>query len=310
VEIALAQKEWKMNRIKAPIYEPGIRAVACANCQSVTKLILQDDQVRCRDCSASYRIIDGLLDLMPTSYSGYQGDSMEAAALRDAHNHQALREDTVHLRSTLDQLLRSKALVLDAGCGTGRLARIISESHPDVVIIATDVSLPMCRLAAKNCFGHPVMVVRTPTSKLPPMPLRSSVFDIVLNRLAPMDPVESFRLLRPGGYAVEAGLVDAHWQEIEKVFGKDRRITFPQDLEPKEALIQAGFSVAESHAWRFTKARSLKEIIMVLKYAPILRDFDETTDRPFLSKLADLYGDKDGIRLTEGETLIIGRKDD
>jgi SAM-dependent methyltransferase len=210
----------------------------------------------------------------------------------------------------IDQLLRPKAFVLDAGCGTGHLARIISESHPDVTILATDVSFPMCRLAAKNCCGHPVMIVRTPTSKIPPIPFRNSVFDIVLNRLAPMDPVESFRLLRSGGYAVEAGLVDAHWQEIEQVFGKDRMITFPRDLEPKEALFQAGFSEAESHSWRFTKTRSLKEIIMVLRYAPILRDFDETADRPFLSKLEDLYGDKDGIRMTEGESLIIGRKDD
>ena len=299
-----------MKRIKVPIFEPGIRAVACTNCQSVTKLKLQDDQLRCRDCSASYRIIDGVLDLMPPSYSGYQGDSMEAAALRDAHNRQALREQTAHFRSVLDQILRPKALVLDAGCGTGHLARIISESHPDVTIIATDVSLPMCRLAAKNCCDHPVMVVRTPSSKIPPMPFRNSVFDIVYNRLADMDPEESFRLLRSGGYAVEAGLGDAYWQEIGEAFGKDRGITFPRDVEPKEALFQAGFSEAESHSWRFTKTRSLKEIIMVLRYAPILRDFDETADRPFLSKLEDLYGDKEGIRVTEGEWFVISRKDD
>jgi SAM-dependent methyltransferase len=206
--------------------------------------------------------------------------------------------------------LQPKALVLDAGCGTGYLARIISESHPDVTIIATDVSLPMCRLAAKNCCGHPVMVVRTPTTKIPPMPFRNAVFDIVPNRLAPMALEESFGLLRSGGYAVNAGLVDAHWQEIRQGFVKDRLITFPRHLEPKEALFQAGFSEAESHSWRFTKARSLKEIITVLRYAPILRDFDEAADRPFLSKLEDLYGDKDGIRMAEGESLIIGRKDD
>jgi len=49
---------------------------------------------------------------------------------------------------------------------------------------------------------------------------------------------------------------------------------------------------------------------MILRYAPCLRDFDEKADRPFLSKLGDLYGDKDGIRMTEGESLIIGRKGD
>jgi SAM-dependent methyltransferase len=299
-----------MNGNKVPIFEQGLRAVVCMNCQSVTKLNLQDDQVCCRDCNATYKIIDGVLDLMPPSYHGYQGDSKQAAALRDAHNRQALREQTVHLRSALDRLLRPKALILDAGCGTGQLAKIISECHPDVTIIATDVSFPMCRLAAKNCCDHPVMVVRTPSSKTPPMPFRNSVFDIVLNRLANMDLEESFRLLRSGGYAVEAGLCDAHWQEIREVFGKERSITFPRDIEPKEALFQAGFSQTESHSWRFSKTRPLKEIIMVLKYAPILHDFDEATDQHFLSKLEDLYGDQEGIRMTEGESLFIGQKDD
>jgi SAM-dependent methyltransferase len=299
-----------MDRNRVPIFEVGIRAAACTNCQSVTHLTLQGDHVRCPDCNAAHKIIDGVLDLMPPGYSGYQGDSEEAAALRDAHNRQALREETIRLRSALDQLLRPKALILDAGCGTGHLARIISESHPDVIIIATDVSLPMCRLAAKNCRGHPVMVVRTPSSRIPPMPFRDAMFDIVLNRLAPIHPEASFRLLRPGGYAVTARHVDAQWQEIGMVFGKDRMITFPEDLEPKEALFQAGFSEAESHAWRLTRTRSLEELVTVLRYAPILRDFDETADRPLLSKLEDLYGDKDGIRLTEGESLTIGRKDD
>jgi SAM-dependent methyltransferase len=284
--------------------------VACINCQSVAKLKRQEDQIRCRDCNATYKIIDGVLDLMPPNYRGYQGDSKEAAAFRDVHDRQALCKETVHLRSAFDQLLRPEALILDAGCGTGHLARIISESHPDVIIIATDVSLPMCRLAAKNCCDHPVLIVRTPSSKIPPMPFRNAEFDLVLNRLAPMDPVESFRLLRSGGYAVESGWVDARWQEIRQVFPKDRLITFPRALEPKEALFQAGFSQAESHAWRFTQTRSLQEITMALRYAPILREFDETADQPFLSKLEDLHGHRDGIRMTEGESLTIGRKDD
>jgi SAM-dependent methyltransferase len=296
-----------MDRIKVPIYEPGIQAVVCTNCQSVNKLKLQDDHVLCRDCDASYKIIDGVLDLIPSGYSGYQGDSMEAAALRDAHNRQTLREDTTHLRSAVDQLLQPNTLVLDAGCGTGHLARIISESHPEVTIIATDVSLPMCRLAARNCYSHPVMVVRTPSSA---MPFRNSVFDIVLHRLAPMDPAEAFRLLRSGGHVITAGFVDTHWQEVKQVFPKDRVITFPRDMEPEDALLQAGFGQAESHSWRFTKTRSLKEIIMMLRYSPTLHGFDETADRPFLSKLEELYGDKDGVCLTEGESLIIGQKDD
>jgi SAM-dependent methyltransferase len=299
-----------MDSDKVAIIEPGILAVACMNCRSATQLSLSDDQLHCRDCGASYRIIDGVLDLMPPSYDGYEGDSMEAATLRDAHNHITLRNDTVNSRSTLDRLIQPQDLLLDAGCGTGYLARLISESHPDLTIICTDVSLPMCRLAVKNCRDHPVLVVHTPTTKIPPTPFRDSLFDIVLNRLAPMDPVESFRLLKPGGYAVDAEYIEAHWQEIRQVFPKDRLITFPRELEPKEALFRAGFNQAESHAWRYTKTRPLKEIIVMLRYSPVLRDFDETADQPFLRALEDLYGDKGGIRMTEGESVVIGRKGD
>ena len=49
---------------------------------------------------------------------------------------------------------------------------------------------------------------------------------------------------------------------------------------------------------------------MVLSYAPILHNFEETSDQPMLKKLENKYGGKEGIRMTEGETLIIGRKND
>lgn len=290
--------------------ELGIQAMLCPNCQSDSKLELQDKLVKCRECNTIYKFIDGVLDLMPPNYDGYQGDSMEAAVLRDAHNRQALLEDTIHLRSMLDQLLHPKSLILDAGCGTGHLTKIISECHPDVTVIATDVSLPMCKLAAKNCRGQQVIIIRTPISAISPMPFRNSVFDVVLNRLAPMYPREAFRLLRTGGYTIEARLVDSYWQEIRKVFPKDRIISHSQNIGRMETLFQAGFSKAESHSWYSTKIRSLKEIIMILRYAPILRDFDEGLDQPFLSELEKLYGDKDGIWMTEGESLIIGWKDD
>ena len=290
------------------IFEAGIEALSCLKCQSLKSLELDHNQVCCRDCHATYKIIDGVLDLMPLNYNGYPGDSMEAAALRNAHNHQPLFDDTIHLRSIFDQILPPKAWMLDAGCGTGYLARMIAEAHPDISIIATDVSLPMCQLAAKNCWGYPIMIVRTPTSKMPPMPFCNSAFDIVFNRLADMDPGEAFRLLRNGGYAVSAGLIEAYWQEVKQFFPDDRLITFPRDKRPKETLSQAGFNETESHSWRITKTRALKEIVMVLNYAPILHNFEETLDQPRLRKLENKYGGKEGIRLTEGETLIIGRK--
>ena len=297
-----------MHQNKPAIVEAGLQVLACPRCQSAGALELQEDGLRCRGCQAAYPVIDDVLDLMPPNYNDYPGDSREEAIRRDAHNRRALRQDTLRLRRALDPLLQSKVLLLDAGCGTGQLTRLIAETHPNVSVIATDVSLDMCRLAASNCRGLPVWVVRTPTSLDPPMAFGSAVFDLVLNRLAPMEPAESFRMLRPGGYAVQARLVDAHWQEIRQIFPKERLITFPEDLEPKEALFQAGFVEAESHAWRYTKTHPLADIVTVLSFAPVVLDFDETADRPFLNKLEAMYGEPGGIRLTEGEALVIGRK--
>jgi SAM-dependent methyltransferase len=297
-------------RNELPVFQQAVRALVCTNCHSSAALKIEDDQMRCPDCSTDFPIIDGVLDLMPPDYSGYAGDSEEEAVLRDAHNRQTVREDSAQFRAALARIMPPKALVLDAGCGTGQLTKIICESHPDMTVIATDVSPAMCRLAAENCRGQPVLVIRTPSTKQPPMPFRDAVFNFVLNRLAPMNPAESFRLLRSGGYALAARWVDAHWQEISRVFAVDRLITFPRDPDPTEALFEVGFSKAELHAWRFTKTRSLPEIVAVLNYAPVVRDFDETADQPFLRKLVELYGDENGVCLTEGESLLIGRKED
>ena len=207
-----------MQTIAVPIFEAGLRAVACPHCRSISRLELEDSQVCCRDCNAIYWIVDGVLDLMPPGYRGYQGDSKESATLRNAHDPHALRDDTVRPRVMLDQLLRPKALVLDAGCGTGHLATTISESNSEVTIIATDVSLPMSRLAAKNCRDHPIMVVRSPTSKIPPMPFRKSVFDIALRTIA--DHV-------PTGSGVQGSALSGRIQR-----GRTTRMAFHQEPLP------------------------------------------------------------------------------
>ena len=116
-------------------------------------------------------------------------------------------------------------------------------------------------------------------------------------------------LIAEGGVESELSAVAKATFEISEVFGEDRRVKF-DPWDPVEALSQAGFIETEMHSWRYTRVRSLEEIIMTVGYAPILETFDETADRPLLSKLEQLHGAEDGIRMTEGEHLVIGRKGD
>jgi hypothetical protein len=47
------------------IFEEGLEALACMKCQSLNRLELDHNHVCCRDCNATYKIMDGVLDLMP-----------------------------------------------------------------------------------------------------------------------------------------------------------------------------------------------------------------------------------------------------
>ena len=293
-----------MERIKASAFEAGLRTMVCINCGSEQRLVLQADKVRCQECNATYEIIDGVLDFLPTNFAGWKGDTARQATLRNDRDRRCLRDDTAHVRDTLDGMFRSSSLVLERGCGTGQLARLFLESHPEVTIIATDLSMSMCRFAAENCRDLPVMVVRARD-----LPFRGSIFDIAYSRLCCTDPEEFYRILRPGRYAVEISIADGQWQELSEVFGEDRDVEFdPRD--PVEALTQADFIEIETHSWRYKRIRSMEEIIMTIGYAPILNTFDEKADRPLLSKLEELHGTEAGVRLTEGQSLVVGRKGD
>ena len=77
-----------MDRNKVPIFEPGIRSLVCPNCRSAETPTARGSPALSK-LQGSIQITDGVLDLMPPSYRGYPGDSIEAAVLRDAHNREA-----------------------------------------------------------------------------------------------------------------------------------------------------------------------------------------------------------------------------
>ena len=291
--------------------ENALDMLACPRCRAFPLRTRKDGSLRCSVCSTVYPQRNGILDLRPPGYDtsgNYQGDPPEAARLRN-------QWDATHTRSSrgvqaaIEQIARrtfSGCRILDAGCGTGHIAKWIAErAAPEIQVWTSDVSEAMCQFAQENCEGlDQVTVLRAENASLP---FQKRTFDVVFARLVWIGIESAHELLRPGGWFLESGLGDAEWQEINEVFG-DRCITFPKDKKPKERLIQSGFVEAESHSWRSTQHYTLDEIVWVIRFAPILEDFDEEKDAPLLEVLRQRYGTPKGIALTCEATLLVGKK--
>ncbi len=72
-------------------------------------------------------------------------------------------------------LLRGNELVLDAGCGTGRVTALLLERLPEGRVIAIDASRRMLEAASQNLAGHGRKVEFVEADLGQPLPLREKV---------------------------------------------------------------------------------------------------------------------------------------
>lgn len=118
----------------------------CPACQS--KLKQENDSLRCLRCGASYRIIDGIPDMMPL----LRDEGIKKSALSwenivydyDALITQIIQTSPERLQAIDKPLLaQAKGLVLEVGCGTARLAKPIEQQGCEYIGI--DPSLKLLR---------------------------------------------------------------------------------------------------------------------------------------------------------------------
>ncbi len=180
--------------------------------------------------------------------------------------------------------LRGDEVVIDAGCGTGRVTELLLRHLPDGTVLALDASESMVEAARRRFAGEPR--VRVEHQDLLLLELERPVdvifstatfhwikdHDLLFERLA--------RALKPGGRLVAQcggkGNIARTLAVIERVMGEDRFRDafvgwergwyFPDPEITKARLEVAGFEEVET--WlheEFTKFRSVDELARFLK---------------------------------------------
>jgi len=122
------------------------------------------------------------------------------------------REVADRLQARLDYINLRPLRVLDLGCGTGYLTRLLSRRYSSAQIVALDLALPMVQAARLHTtarlpfgFGRRLSRCRYANADAEALPLPDASFDLVVSNLTLQwcDPDRVFRecrrVLRPGG---------------------------------------------------------------------------------------------------------------
>lgn len=140
--------------------------------------------------------------------------------------------------------------ILDAGCGTGRLASALKRADPSLSVYACDLSFPMAEKASENG------VERVATADCESLPFKGSSFDMVASSLTyqwagdlSLAFDEANRVLRPGGIFAFTTLGPKTLHEFRECYNKALGKTVPgviafqsEGLLSKE-LKGAGFEI-------------------------------------------------------------------
>ncbi|MGF1992263.1 MAG: class I SAM-dependent methyltransferase [Nostoc sp. ZfuVER08] len=97
--------------------------------------------------------------------------------------------------------------VLDIGCGTGELERLLLTDYPNLKIVGVDISEQMLAIAENKCSGYPQVSFQVASSSALPFPNNS--FDVIVSASAfhyfsePLAAlIEMKRVLKPNGKVV------------------------------------------------------------------------------------------------------------
>ncbi len=204
--------------------------------------------------------------------------------------------------------------MLDIGCGTA--TKILPFARKAHEVISVEPSAPMRDKAEENIREHGLENVRIIAGSADHLPFEDESFDMVTSMLAPDDPDEIFRVLRPGGIAIIEKLGEQDKTNLKGFFGSDDQGPRGQlgDLLPGERLRK----YKEEYGRRFKKVLTQdgmwdtfytrKGLIILLENTSVIRGFDLERDREALDKAVEALETPSGILIPQHRILVIAEE--
>lgn len=204
--------------------------------------------------------------------------------------------------------------VLDVGTGDGRFALKIAQHAKEVV--GVDFSEKAIALALENLAKSRKQNVQFQLADAHNLPFPEGSFNIVLSRRGPVTDdyqtlSEAYRVLKQGGYLLEITIGEEDKKNIKQVFNRGQLFNIRERvaLAKRKMLEKVGFKDVDIREY-FAKEyyETLEDLIIRLKSAPIILDFDQEKDCEKLKELERLYQTAKGIETNSHRVTIIAKK--
>lgn len=246
-------------------------------------------------------------------------DTPEQARLRDRF----IKEEIPHIKIEgidVDEIYIKEIIekcpkggkILDIGTGTAHIPVELVKREKELEIFAIDLSESSVRIAKQNSYGFEgIEILRADGHNLP---FRDLAFDEVIVRLATHSIKEAHRVLKEGGWYIHraCGVYNC-WKEIHEIFG-ERALPYAtaEWWKTSEGRLERyemrGFKIVYEMSFLVKKYYTMDQIVMEMKFNPIVRDFDPKKDKHKLKELERKYKTKWGIRITGDPLILFARK--
>ena len=210
------------------------------------------------------------------------------------------------------EYLLGRETVLDMGCGAGKvLAQLADNFTRGIGVDITKERIEEARLSLPIKLRTRVHFTRASSHKVP---APDAAFHVVLNRHAPLFPVEIDRVIAPGGYLITQQVGPENTRAIIAAFTKERGPLAPW---PEEMLLPNTVRTLKALGYRtlrqdtydvpyvFADATSL---IYWLQKVPVPQDFDINRDAETVLEILDRLGTPNGIVTNEHRHLLAMQK--